>query len=81
MRLAYFVGIIALSGFSAVAVAETTPPTKEADEVVCKSSAKTGTRFRTKTCRSRAQWERMAEEAKRSYSETRDRPTIEIRKE
>lgn len=81
MRLAHFVGIIALSGFSAGAVAETAPPTKEADEFVCESSAKTGTRFRTKTCRTPAQWERMAEEAKRNYNETHDRPTVEVRKE
>ena len=79
MRLAYHVAIIALSG-SAIAIVQASAPSEDSEKVVCKSSAKTGTRFKSKTCRTRAQWERMAELAKRSYGETQNRPVIEIRK-
>ena len=51
------------------------------DEVVCKHQKRTDSRFTTKTCRTRAQWDEMAEQQKRDYAETRDRPVIETRKD
>lgn len=49
-------------------------------KVVCKRDAKTGTRFAKVTCRTRAEWEQIAEQHRRDYSETRDRPQIDIRR-
>ena len=51
------------------------------DEVVCKHQKRTDSRFTTKTCRTRAQWDEMAEQQKRDYAETRNRPVIETRKD
>jgi hypothetical protein len=39
------------------------------DKVVCRSKPKTGTRFRTKTCRTVAEWEAIREAARRTMSE------------
>lgn len=54
---------------------------KGSDEVICKTEAKTGTRFRTRDCRTRAQWEAQAEQHRRDAKEMIDRPIIETRKE
>lgn len=54
---------------------------KDRDEVVCKHQKRTDSRFTTKTCRTRAQWDEMAEQQKRDYAETRNRPVIETRKD
>lgn len=53
----------------------------EAEELVCKTQTGTGTRFKKKTCMTRAQWEALAEQNKRDYAASRDRPTIETRRE
>lgn len=61
------------------------PPASDAspelEELVCKSQTGTGTRFKKKTCMTRAQWEAVAEQNKRDYAASRDRPTIETRRE
>lgn len=49
--------------------APTTPPAKvekasDADQVICKSEAVTGTRFTTRVCRTKGQWEEDAREAR-----------------
>ncbi|MGX7953217.1 hypothetical protein ACWPM1_11715 [Tsuneonella sp. HG249] len=46
-------------------------------ELVCKSQKKTGTRFATKTCYTRKQWDDLTEANKRNYAEMRDRRTID----
>lgn len=57
------------------------PDSRDANAAICKRDRATGTRFQTKTCRTKAQWDALAEEQKRNYSEMRDRPVIEIRKD
>ena len=54
---------------------------KSPDDVICKTDAKTGTRFRTRDCRTRAQWEAQAEQQMRDAKEMIDRPVIETRSE
>lgn len=44
------------------------------DKIVCKRTQKTGTRFYDKVCKTAAQWELMAEEARRGLSEQVNRP-------
>ncbi|WP_349024112.1 hypothetical protein [Sphingorhabdus sp.] len=50
------------------------------ERMICKYSHETGTRFRTKTCKTAAQWEEMAENNRANLKEMVDRPQIEIRK-
>ena len=56
-------------------------PAKDPNQQICKREKKPNSRFTTKTCFTRAQWAEMAEVNKRAYAESRDRPTIEIRRD
>lgn len=49
------------------------------DKIVCQSRPMTGTRFRTKTCHTVAQWDKIAEENRRSFEEMKA-PLIETRR-
>lgn len=57
--------------------------TKEAadDRIVCKLQAKTGTRFKSKICRTHLQWEEMRAQNQRDAKEMIDRPVIETRRD
>lgn len=48
------------------------------DAMVCKYQQKTGTRFKRKTCRTRAQWDAISESSKQTMKDTVDRPQIDI---
>ncbi len=48
------------------------------DKVVCKSQALVGTRFHTRICHTRRDWEKLAEEHKRMAREMIDKPIIQI---
>lgn len=48
------------------------------DRLICKHRKKTGTRFTTKTCKTAAQWERMAEEHRAGLRELVDRPQTKL---
>ena len=48
--------------------------------LVCKEKAKTGTRFRSKTCHTRADWDKIAEQHKREADEMINRRMIDDRK-
>lgn len=50
------------------------------EKLVCKTDAKTGTRFKTKICKTRLQWEQMREQHLRNAREVIDRPEIETRR-
>lgn len=47
---------------------------------VCKHQKQTGTRFTKKTCRTREQWEAIAEAARREAAESFNKPVISIEK-
>lgn len=52
---------------------------KKADDsgkMICKYQAKSGTRFKTKTCRTKAHWDEVSENARRQAAEDFNKPTI-----
>lgn len=66
-------------GFAVIAVpvlAENQNPAKDPDELICKREKKVNSRFTTKTCHTRAEWDAISEANKRDYAEQRDRPSI-----
>lgn len=77
-----------VSAFAAAALIASAPataldtagqsPARESEEnkVVCKSQAKTGTRFKEKDCRTRAQWEELRVQQQRDAEEMINRPKI-----
>ena len=75
----FAVGISLLS--TSLAASAQDPGKSDPDEIVCKREKKVNSRFTTKTCYTRAQWAAMAEQNKRDYAETRDRPNIDIRRD
>lgn len=56
--------------------ADPTTPGADPDRLVCHYMMRTGTRFKSKTCRTVAQWEKMTEENRKAASEMIDRPFI-----
>jgi hypothetical protein len=50
------------------------------DRMVCKTKPQTGTRLRTKTCYTAAEWERIAEENRRAMKDMLG-PVIETRRQ
>lgn len=57
-------------------LAQTQAPAKDRDQMICKQEKKVNSRFTTRTCHTRAQWDEIAEINKRNYAEQRDRPSI-----
>ena len=55
---------------------------REAEEqvVVCKYQAQPNTRFKSKTCKTKLQWEQMRIQQQRDAEEMFNRPTIETRR-
>ena len=74
--------MIVLLSLSALALfpaqAQEQKPAKAKDAMVCKYQARTGTRFRTKTCRTRSNWDEMEEAARLQAQEELNKPTISI---
>jgi hypothetical protein len=68
---------MSLSGASiAYAASESNEAADSGQRVICKEQRKTGTRFTTKTCRTAAQWNKMAEEHRAAAKDMVDRPKI-----
>jgi hypothetical protein len=65
------------SGVAGGTFADAKPEEKE----ICKYRQKTGTRFKSKDCRTAKEWEEMAENNRAGLKEMTDRPQIEIRKD
>lgn len=55
-----------------------TPHDDEKQRVICKTQIPAGSRFAVRVCRTAAQWETMAEQNRRDFNETQNRPTIPI---
>lgn len=69
--------LLAIGAATPLIAAETSPrpvSADPADKIVCKTEARTGTRFPTKTCRSRKEWDAIREAALRDGHEMIDRP-------
>jgi hypothetical protein len=56
------------------------PAKQDPQQRVCKQQKQTGTRFTKSTCRTRAEWEAIAEEARRTAAEAFNKPVINIEK-
>lgn len=69
-------GALLLAALPAAALATDAPKATADHKLVCQYMMRTGSRFKTKTCRTAAQWERMTEENRKSASELIDRPAI-----
>ncbi len=78
MALFVTTAVLLLTGASPQAGA--TPAKVDPNERVCKRRIATGTRFAKQTCRSRADWELISEQAKRQAAEEFTKPTISIEK-
>ena len=50
------------------------------NRMICKREKSTGTRFETKMCKTRQQWDAIREQHMRDAKEFIDRPTIETRR-
>jgi len=74
---------LCLSFTSAVAAASADPATDKdkANEKVCKKDQRTGTRFQSKICYTRAQWEEIEEKAKRDARDFINQPVANPRSE
>lgn len=59
-----------------VASADAPKPSKDPNELVCKGQTRPNSRFKDKTCRTRAEWDQIREAAKRDAKEWLDQPTI-----
>jgi hypothetical protein len=51
---------------------------QDGDRMICKYRQQTGTRFKTKTCKTAAQWEAMAEEHRNALKQIVDLPQIKV---
>ena len=71
-------------GFAVIAVpvlAQADAAPKDPDEVICKREKKVNSRFTTKTCLTRGQWDEIAEANKRDFAENQSRHKIFIPRE
>lgn len=76
--------IVLIPALLAVAVAGTpvVPVVKKAnDRLVCKSEARTGTRFTTRICKTKDEWEAISEQNIRDAHDMINRPVIETRRD
>lgn len=60
------------------AVQEPPKQPKPEDRLVCRYDARTGTRFKTRVCHTRGEWDAIAESAQRQAHEMADRPIIPL---
>ncbi|MGF7150717.1 hypothetical protein FHS96_004375 [Sphingomonas zeicaulis] len=74
-------------GFTVAALIAATPTLAQApadstaagEKRVCKTRPQTGTRFKKQTCRTAAEWEKIAEDSRRAAAEQINRGIVETR--
>ena len=67
--------LLAPLALSAPAAANEVQPEQK---MICKYRMQTGTRFKTKTCKTAAEWEEIAEANRNALKEAVDRPQIKV---
>ena len=75
LTLAWLASSIAIAPATAEVPGQA-PAKQDPNKIVCKTQAEKGTRFTSKTCKTRAEWDQMAEEHKRAAKELVDRPKV-----
>lgn len=76
-----FLTIVATAMFAHAAQAqENSGAVAEKDPVICKHQKKPNSRFTTKVCHTKSEWEAIRQAASATWKEARDRPTIETRR-
>lgn len=78
MFLALTLAGLTLSAVPAAATQGPTAAPTPGEARVCKYAIKTGTRFKEKKCRTRAEWDAISESARQTMKDTVDRPQHEI---
>lgn len=78
----FCIPMLLASPVTSAANASSAPSKAKADDdrMICKYRQETGTRFKSKTYKTAAQWEEMAEQNRAGLKELVDRPQIEINK-
>ena len=79
MRKTLF-ALLAASLAAGPAAAGSTKAKDGSQEIVCKRQAKTGTRFASKVCHTKAEWAEIAEANKRAAAEDFNKPTVNVGK-
>lgn len=69
-------GLALIAGAPVVPVGSAAAKAEDDSKMICKYRLQTGTRFKTKTCKTAAQWEELAEQHRNGLKETVDRPQI-----
>jgi hypothetical protein len=78
--------LLTIASISLVAIPASAPAAASAeaagasDKLVCKLKPRTGTRFPSKTCRTTAEWDQIAEQNKRDAADMTNRPVLETRR-
>jgi hypothetical protein len=67
---------LALATPSAAQLSPTATAPDSSDRMVCKSEIRTGTRFKTRNCKTWREWEAIREAHRRAAKEMIDRPVI-----
>lgn len=76
-------GLVAMMAAVTIAPvsAEEAVKKKDKEEVVCKRTQKTGTRFASRVCHTPAEWDRITEEHKRAAAEAMNAPAFQMKSE
>lgn len=79
MTKSFLLSVASLVVLLSVAPASNVHASEKSEErMVCKYQLQTGTRFKTKVCKTAAQWEEMAEAHRKGLNELVDRPQIKV---
>lgn len=79
MRKTLLLSVSVFAALLSVSSAASVNASDEAEErMVCKYQLQTGTRFKTKVCKTAAQWEEMAEAHRKGLTDLVNRPQIPV---
>lgn len=69
---------LAMTGSFVVSPSVADAEVKAGGKIICKHRVRTGTRFKTKICKTAEQWEEMAEQGRSGIKEMVDRPHVPV---
>jgi hypothetical protein len=81
MKMAVAAVALSLAVIAGPVLAQVEAPARDPEEIVCKREKKVNSRFTTKTCLTRAQWDAIAEANKRDFADNQSRHKIVIRRD